>query len=131
MHSAHAITVVVNISSAIPCASLPITFAVAGAIITISAHFASVTCSTLYSKLRSNVSIRHLCCVSVSNTSGLIKFVAFCVITTFTSYPVFTSILASVAILYAAIPPVTQSNTVFFRSICLSPFILIFSSVHP
>ena len=44
----HAITVVVSISSAIPFASFPMTFALAGATITISAAFASATCSTLY-----------------------------------------------------------------------------------
>ena len=38
-------TVVVSISSAIPQASLPITFAVAGAITMISAFFASEICS--------------------------------------------------------------------------------------
>jgi len=43
----HAITVVVSISSAIPFASFPITFADAGAIRTTSAFFASETCSTL------------------------------------------------------------------------------------
>ncbi len=43
-----AITVVVSISSAIPLAIFPITFAVAGAIITTSAFFAIAICSTLY-----------------------------------------------------------------------------------
>ena len=78
----HAITVVVSISSAIPFAILPITSALAGAIITASAAFASATCSTLYSKFLSNVSTRHLCCVSVSNVIGFIKFSAFFVIST-------------------------------------------------
>ena len=78
----HAITVVVSISSAMPFAILPITFAVAGAIITTSAFFAIETCSTLYSKLRSNVSMRHLCCVRVSNVSGWTKFCVFSVIAT-------------------------------------------------
>lgn len=77
-----AITVVVSISSAIPFASFPITFAEAGAISTTSAFFASETCSTLNWKFLSNVSIRHLFPVSVSNVIGFIKLVAFCVINT-------------------------------------------------
>ena len=79
-----AITVVVSMSSAIPALIFPITFAVAGAIINISANFASETCSTLNSKLRSNVSTMHRFPVSVSNVIGLIKFVAFSVIITYT-----------------------------------------------
>ena len=62
-----AITVVVSMSSAMPWAILPITSALAGAIITTSACFASDTCSTLNSKFRSKVSTRHLLPVSVSN----------------------------------------------------------------
>ena len=77
-----AITVVVSISSAIPFAIFPITFAEAGAISTTSAFFASETCSTLNWKFLSNVSIRHLFPVSVSNVIGFIKLVAFCVINT-------------------------------------------------
>ena len=52
--------VVVSISSAIPPAIFPITLALAGATIKISACLANDTCSTLNSKLRSNVSTRHL-----------------------------------------------------------------------
>ena len=55
-----AIIVVVSISSAIPPAIFPITLALAGATIKISACLANDTCSTLNSKLRSNVSTRHL-----------------------------------------------------------------------
>ena len=73
----HAMTVVVSISSAIPFAIFPIAFAVAGAIKTKSASFASATCSTENSKFRSNVSIRHLLPVSVSKVVAVIKFVAF------------------------------------------------------
>ena len=126
-----AITVVVSISSAIPFAILPITFALAGAIITTSAAFASATCSTLNSKLRSNVSIRHLCFVNVSKVMGFIKLVAFCVISTCTSQCCFTSILARFAILYAAILPVTPSTTVFPLSILIlrSNYIYIHSSI--
>ena len=50
-------TVVVSISSAIPQASLAITLAVAGAMITASAREARETCSVLYSWFRSNVSV--------------------------------------------------------------------------
>ena len=66
----HAITVVVSMSSAMPFAILPMTFALAGAMSTMSARFASATCSTLYWKLRSNVSMRHLLPVKVSNVMG-------------------------------------------------------------
>ena len=69
MHGA-AITVVVSISSAIPDASFPITFALAGAIKTTFAFCAAETCSTLYSKFLSNVSIRHLCFDNVSSVRG-------------------------------------------------------------
>ena len=77
-------TVVVSISSASPCASFAMILAEAGAIITTSACFASATCSTLNSKFRSKVSTRHLFPVSVSNVIGLIKLVAFSVISTWT-----------------------------------------------
>ena len=116
----HAITVVVSISSAIPFAILPITFAVAGASNTRSACFANATCSTENSKLRSNVSIRHLLPVSVSNVVAVIKFVAFCVIRTCTLQCIFFSIRATFGILYAAIPPVTPRSTVFPWSILFS-----------
>ena len=75
-------TVVVSISSARPCASFAMTLAVAGAIMTMSASWASATCSTLNSKFRSNVSVIHLCPVRVSKVIGLIKFVAFLVMMT-------------------------------------------------
>ena len=56
-----------SMSSAMPFAILPMTFALAGAMSTMSARFASATCSTLYWKLRSNVSMMHLLPVKVSN----------------------------------------------------------------
>lgn len=108
-----AMTVVVSMSSAIPFAIFPITLAEAGAIKTTSAFFASATCSTLYSKFRSNVSTRHLRPVNVSKVMGLMKLVAFFVISTCTSACCFTSMLARLAILYAAILPVTPRTTVF------------------
>ena len=89
-----AIKVVVSISSAIPWASLPITLAEAGATKNTSASFAKDTCSTLNWKLRSKVSIRHLFPVSVSKVIGLIKLVAFFVISTWTFAPDFTRALA-------------------------------------
>ena len=49
-------SVVVTMSSAMPCAALAITFAVAGAITNTSAALASEMCSTSHAKLRSNVS---------------------------------------------------------------------------
>ena len=55
--------------------------------------------------------------VNVSNVIGVINFVAFSVIITFTFAFCFFNILARVAILYAAIPPVTPSNIFLFSSI--------------
>ena len=110
-------TVVVSISSAIPLAIFPITLAVAGAIKTTSASFASEICFTSNSKSRSKVSTRHLLEVSVSNTIGLMNFVAFSVIITRTLKPDFTRALATSAILYAAIPPVIPKRTVFLSFI--------------
>ena len=80
-----AMIVVVSISSARPFAILPMTLALAGAIITTSAFFAIETCSTWNWKFRSKVSTRHLFPVRVSKVIGLMKFVAFCVISTCTS----------------------------------------------
>ena len=94
-----AMSVVVSISSAMPPAILPITLAVAGATSTTSAFFATATCSTLYWKFRSNVSIRQRCPVSVSKVMGEMNWVAFSVIVTMISAPVFFSVLASPAIL--------------------------------
>ena len=117
----HAIIVVVSISSAIPPAIFPMTLADAGATRKISARFASATCSTLNWKLRSNVSTRHLFPVSVSNVIGLIKLVAFFVIITLTSACSLTSALARLAILYAAILPVTPRTTHFPLSMSIPP----------
>ena len=110
-------TVVVSISSHIPEASLPITFAEHGAIINKSAFFANDTCFTSYEKFLSNVSTTHLFDVNVSNVSGLMNFVAFAVINTCTSACCFTNSEASIAVLYAAILPVTPSTIVFPVSI--------------
>ncbi len=104
--------VVVSISSAIPHAILPIILAEAGATSTTSAFFAIATCSTLNWKFLSNVSIRHLLPVNVSNVIGLIKLTAFFVIITCISAPSFDNMLARLAILYAAMLPVTPNNTV-------------------
>ena len=123
----HARTVVVSISSAMPPAILPITLALAGAIITRSAFFASDTCSTWNSKFRSKVSTRHFRPVNVSKVIGLIKFTAFAVIITFTSAPCFTNILARDAALYAAILPVTPRITVFPFNIAQSCLSAVFS----
>ena len=106
-------TVVVSISSAIPRASFAITLAEAGAMRHTSAAFANDTCSTLNSKFRSKVSTRHLWPVRVSKVMGLIKFVAFSVMRTWTLAFAFPNILARPAILYAAMLPVTPKSTVF------------------
>ena len=86
-------------SSAMPFATFAITLAEAGAIRKTCACFANATCSTLYSKFRSKVSIRHLFPVSVSKVMGLMKFVALRVMITVMSAPCFFNILASAAIL--------------------------------
>ena len=112
----------VSISSAIPFATFAIVFAVAGAIKKISAFCASETWLTLNSKFLSKVSMKHLCPLKVSNVIGLIMFVAFFVISTRTSAPVFTSMLTSVAALYAAMLPVTPTKIVLSFSIFYFPF---------
>ena len=96
-----------------PFAIFAITFADAGAINTTSAFFANEICATWNWKFLSNVSTIHLLPVNVSNVIGVIKCVAFSVNITWTSQPIFTSILATFAILYAAILPVTPNKTVF------------------
>ena len=68
-----AITVVVSISSHIPPAILPITFAVHGAIRMRSAAFASETCFTSKEKFLSKVSTMHLFSVSVSKVIGVMN----------------------------------------------------------
>ena len=72
----------------------------------------------------------HLCPVRVSNVTGVIKFVAFSVMITWTSAPFFTRLLARVAVLYAAMPPVTPSKTCLSFKFIKKPLsILIFSSI--
>ena len=117
--------VVVSISSQIPDAIFPITFADAGATIKTSHFLANETCSTLNSKFLSNVSTKHLLPVNVSNVIGFIKLVAFFVIITCTSACNFFSVDASPAILYAAIEPVTPKTTVFPLNI-ITPLFLVF-----
>ena len=80
-----AMTVVVSMSSAMPLAIFPMTLALAGAIITRSACFARATCSTENSKFLSKVSTRHFVPVRVSKVTGVIKLVAFFVISTWTA----------------------------------------------
>ena len=77
-----AMTVVVSISSAMPHAILPMTLAEAGAIMTTSARFAKATCSTLYLKFLSKVSMRHLLPVRDSKVTGVINCAAFLVMRT-------------------------------------------------
>ena len=112
--------VVVSISSAIPYAAFARKLAVAGATRNTSAFFASATCSTLYWKFLSKVSTIHLLPVRVSNVMGLIKLTAFCVIITSTLQLSLTKLLARLAILYAAILPVTPNITFLPLSICAS-----------
>ena len=114
-------SVVVSISSAIPAAIFAITFAVAGATMNTSAFFASDTCSTLYSKLRSNVSIATRLLTSVSKVSGVTNCAAFPVIMTCTSAAVLPRSLASCAALYAAMPPLTPKTIVLPSNMAILP----------
>ena len=94
-----AMMVVVSISSQMPPATFPMTLAVQGATRKRSPRLASETCFTSKLKLRSKVSTMHLLLVSVSNVIGVMKWVAFWVMMTWTSAFNFTSIEARLAIL--------------------------------
>ena len=97
------------------------TLAVAGAIITRSAWSATAMCSTWKEKFRSKVSTSALLPVSVSKVTAVINCVAFWVMSTCTLHPNFTRAEARLGILYAAIPPVTPSTTVFPCNIAVPP----------
>lgn len=120
----HAITVVVSISSAIPPANLP-------------DHIRTCRCEhdniclfrqryMLHTILKIPVKRINQTFISRQRLKRdrLIKFVAFCVISTCTSASSFFNALASDAILYAAILPDTPNRTVF-------PFSIEFSSFCP
>ena len=92
-------SVVVTMSSAMPCAALAMTLAVAGAITNTSAAFASEMCSTSHGKLRSNVSTTVRLPDSVSNVIGAINWVADSVISTWTVAPFWCSLLVRSAAL--------------------------------
>ena len=92
-------TTVVSISSAMPCAILAITLAVAGATKITSAFFASEMWVTSNLKSRSKVSTMHLWPVRVSKVRGVMNWVAFLVMMTSTSAPSLRSALATLAIL--------------------------------
>ena len=92
-------SVVVTISSAMPCAALAMTFAVAGAITNTSAALASEMCSTSHAKLRSNVSTTVRYPDSVSNVIGEMNCVADSVISTRTAAPAWRSLLVRSAAL--------------------------------
>ena len=94
-----AMMVVVSMSSAMPPAIFPMTLAEAGATTTRSACLANATCSTLYWKLRSKVSMRHFVPVRLSKVIGLMKFMAFLVIRTWTLQFCFFSMRARLGIL--------------------------------
>ena len=74
-------------SSAIPCASLAMTFAVAGAITRVSAISASETCSIENGLERSNISMATGCPVRARNVAGVTSFEALSVITVCTETP--------------------------------------------
>lgn len=108
---------VVSISSARPWAAFAMKSAVAGATQIKSAAFAKEMCSTSYLKFRSKVSTETRLLVRVSKVRGAMNRVAFSVMMTCTSACCFFKALASMALLYAAMPPVMPSSTVFPCSI--------------
>ena len=92
-------TTVVSMSSAMPWASLAMTLAVAGATRIRSAFLAREMWVTSYWKSRAKVSTTQRLLVRVSKVRGVMNWVAFSVITTWTSAPAFTRALATLAIL--------------------------------
>ena len=77
--------VVVSISSAIPCASFAITFALAGTTAKTSQRCAIEICFTLRSATLSKVETITLCLVKASKVKGAMNSVAFFVMMTSTS----------------------------------------------
>ena len=92
-------TVVVSISSARPWANFAMTLAVAGAMRITSAALARDTWATSYWKSRAKVSTTQRLLVRVSKVRGVMNLVAFSVMITWVSAPIFRRALATLAIL--------------------------------
>ena len=92
-------TTVVSMSSAMPWASLAITLAVAGAIRIRSAAVAREIWVISYWKSRAKVSTTHRLLVRDSKVRGVMNWVAFSVMTTWTSAPALRRALATLGIL--------------------------------
>ncbi|MBA7670284.1 hypothetical protein ES703_78429 [subsurface metagenome] len=92
-------TVQVSISSAIPTASLAITLAVAGAIVTTSAASAKAMCPMPDSKVWSNISVTTGLPVRLRRVSGATNSVADSVMITSTLAPAWVNLLAMSAAL--------------------------------
>ena len=109
--AAVASTVVVSGSSASPSAILAMVFAVAGATTTTSARSATATCSIESSDEGSKRSVSTGRWVMLRNASGVANLVALSVISTSTSAPAWTSLLARSTALWQAMLPVTPRAT--------------------
>jgi hypothetical protein len=105
-----AIMTVVNISSAIPWANLPMKLAVAGAIIAILAASARNICSTEGLSRSPHMSQYTGFPLKVASVMGVTNFEAERVITTCTFIPALTMRRTNDGILYADIPPVMPSR---------------------
>ena len=92
-------TTVVSMSSAMPWASLAMTSAVAGATRMRSAACAREMWVTSYWKSLAKVSTTHRLLVRVSKVRGVMNWVAFWVMMTWTSAPAFRRALATLGIL--------------------------------
>ena len=113
----------VSASSARPCASLAMTFAVAGAINSKSASSASRMCVGFQPSSSSYRSVMTGLRESVLNGSGVMKRCASAVITTRTSHFCLVNRLARSAALWAAMEPVTP-RTMFLVLLIFSTFAL-------
>ncbi len=112
---------VLRASSAIPFASFPIIFAVAGAIITASVCLAQSICFMDASELFSKRLEQTISPDNTSKVSGPTNAPAFSVMITLTFAPCFLRSLKSSTLLYAAIPPHTPSTMfLFFITVVIS-----------
>ena len=117
--AADAITVAVGASSAIPFASFPIIFAVAGTTNITSAHLAHAICTTS-APCPANKSVKTSCPDKMAIVLLGINSCAACVIDTLTFAPILINNLTSVADLYAATLPETTIKIFLFLNIFLS-----------
>ena len=106
-----AIIVVVNISSAIPFATFPNTFAVHGATSIKSAFCANDICWISHAFGSANISVTTIFWLIDWKVNGFTNLEALSVIITCTSMSLFLKALITSNALYTAIPPVTPITT--------------------